>query len=113
MKDTKNETMGMRIRNRRIALGMTQELLAERMCIPKVTVSAYENDRVDIKASTILELSRQLGLTPNVLLLGGQVFDDEGESAYQENVMSMIAKIKNPMAKKIIAVEISALVHEV
>ena len=113
MKRTENETMGMRIRNQRVALGMTQEALAERMCIPKVTLSAYENDRVDLKASTILELSRQLGLTPNALLLGGQVYEDEDGSAYLEEVMGMLLKVKDPTARKLIAVEIGALVPKV
>ena len=46
----KEETLGQRIRAQRIRLGMTQEELAEEMCVPKSTISAYENDRVDIKS---------------------------------------------------------------
>ena len=30
------------------------------MCIPKSTISAYENDKVDIKGSVIVELLRQI-----------------------------------------------------
>ena len=113
MKENKNETMGMRIKKQRVALGMTQEMLAEMMSIPKGTVSAYENDRVDLKASTILELARHLGLTPNALLLGDP--DDEGEAgkAYVEEVTDMLRKIKDPTARKIIFIEIAALVPKV
>lgn len=42
-------TIGKRIRECRIKLGMTQEELAERLYIKKATVSAYENDKFDMK----------------------------------------------------------------
>ena len=32
---------------------MTQEELAEIMCVPKSTISAYENDKVDIKGNNV------------------------------------------------------------
>lgn len=47
------ETMGQRIKAQRIRVGYTQEQLAEAMCVPKSTISAYENDKVDIKGSVI------------------------------------------------------------
>jgi transcriptional regulator with XRE-family HTH domain len=34
----------------------------------KATISAYENDKIDIKSSTLIELSDNLGSTPDVLL---------------------------------------------
>ena len=50
------ETMGQRIKAQRIRIGLTQEQLAEAMCVPKSTISAYENDKVDIKSSVVYEL---------------------------------------------------------
>ena len=44
-------TMGTRIREMRKAAGMSQEQLAELLCTKKATISAYENDRIDIKSS--------------------------------------------------------------
>ena len=38
------------------------------ICIPKSTISAYENDKVDIKGSVLVELSEHLDTTPNFLL---------------------------------------------
>ncbi|MBO6298018.1 MAG: helix-turn-helix transcriptional regulator [Lachnospiraceae bacterium] len=38
------------------------------MRVPKSTISAYENDRVDIKSSVIVELSKLLETNPNYLL---------------------------------------------
>lgn len=44
-------TMGTRIREMRKAAGMSQEQLAEILCTKKATISAYENDHIDIKAA--------------------------------------------------------------
>ncbi len=62
------ETLGQRIKAARIRKGYTQEQLAEVMCIPKSTISAYENDKMDIKGSVLVELSKHLDTTPNYLL---------------------------------------------
>ena len=62
------ETLGQRIKAQRIRVGYTQEQLAEIMCVPKSTISAYENDKVDVKSSIIVELSKWLDTTPNYLL---------------------------------------------
>ena len=62
------ETLGQRIKAQRIRVGYTQEQLAEIMCVPKSTISAYENDKVDIKSSVIAELSRHLATKPDYLL---------------------------------------------
>ena len=61
------ETMGQRIKAQRIRIGLTQEQLAEAMCVPKSTISAYENDKVDIKSSVVDELSKNLLTSPNYL----------------------------------------------
>ena len=61
------ETMGQRIKAQRIRIGLTQEQLAEAMCVPKSTISAYENDKVDIKSSVVDELSKHLFTSPNYL----------------------------------------------
>lgn len=64
----KEDTLGQRIKAQRIRMGYTQEELAEEMCVPKSTISAYENDRVDIKGSVLIDLSRHLNTSPNYLL---------------------------------------------
>ncbi len=57
-----------RIKAARSRKGYTQEQFAEVMHIPKSTVSAYENDKVDMKGSVLVELSEHLDTTPNYLL---------------------------------------------
>ena len=51
-----NTTIGGRIKQCRLRSGMTQEELAERLHSTKPLISQYENNKVDIKGSIILEL---------------------------------------------------------
>lgn len=55
-----NETIGMRIRGLRRGMGFTQEEVADRLMTKKATISAYENDRIDIKVSILKELAEIL-----------------------------------------------------
>lgn len=68
MKKIDNSTMGGRIKEQRIMMGMTQEQLAEIMCTTKAAISQYENNKVDIKGSVIVELAGILGTTARYLL---------------------------------------------
>ena len=72
----RKETMGRRIRALRLGKEWTQDGLAEIMCVPKSTISAYENGKVDIKSSTIVELAGIFDTTPNYILGFGSVVDD-------------------------------------
>ena len=101
-KPIKEETLGGRIKAQRIRMGMTQEELAEKMCIPKSTVSAYENDKVDIKSSVIVELSKMLETSPNYLL------GIEMDNCMEETVL-LIEQIKDKKVRSMILVQIRAL----
>ena len=59
------DTLGKRIKAARVSKGLTQEKLAEIMYIPKSTISAYENDKVDAKKSTIEGLIKALDRDAN------------------------------------------------
>ena len=78
----------------RVLLQMTQEDLAEIMCVPKSTISAYENDKVDIKGSVIIELAWHLNTSPNYLL--GYEDPPAEEDALTIVVSSIIKKIEEP-----------------
>lgn len=97
------ETLGQRIKVQRMKMRMTQEELAEIMCVPKSTVSAYENDKVDIKGSVLIELSNVLYTTPNYLLGYGDTtnVDDEAE-AMNDVVSSIFNRIKDEKVKELI-----------
>ena len=64
------KTIGMRIKECRLALGMTQEELADVLQMKKITLSAYENDRIDIKVSILKEIAMGLGTTVAYLVDG-------------------------------------------
>lgn len=100
------ETMGQRIKARRKALKITQEQLAEIMCIPKSTISAYENDKVDIKGSVIVELSDHLETTPNYLL--GY---DKDEDPFISDAKDMLVQIKDKRIQEILLAQIKALAN--
>ena len=90
------ETLGQRIKAARIRKGYTQEQLAEVMCIPKSTISAYENDKVDIKGSVLVELSGHLDTTPNYLL----GVEDKEEDEFVLKAEQLLSKIKDEKTKK-------------
>lgn len=100
------ETLGQRIKVARIRKGYTQEQLAEVMCIPKSTISAYENDKVDIKGSVLVELSGFLDTTPNYLLGA----EDKEEDAVVVEMNSLLRQISDDKAKTILLAQIKAIV---
>jgi len=100
------ETLGQRIKAARIRKGYTQEQLAEVMCIPKSTISAYENDKVDIKGSVLVELSGHLDTTPNYLL----GVEENEEDAFVMEMKSLLSQISDDKTKAISLAQIRAIV---
>ena len=89
-------TIGGRIRELRKQRGYTQERLGEVMYIPKSTISAYENDEIDIKCSVIIELARALNTIPGYFF----VTDEEIKDHSGEEAASLLAGIKDPIFKQ-------------
>ena len=99
-------TMGMRIRECRVKMGMTQEELAEQICCKKSLISQYENDKVDIKGSVIVELAEYLGTTTGYLLNGEMGCDlDEGE----KEMLELMSMLKNSAIKKVALEQVRVL----
>lgn len=88
------ETMGMRIRARRKALGFTQQYLAEILWVKEETISNYENDKVDIKGSIICKLAETLETTPDYLLTGSVMKLTEEEMEILDIIKSLEADVK-------------------
>lgn len=65
-----NSTIGSRIRDRRKELGMSQEELAEKLYTSKQMISAYENDKTEIKVSVLRELVETLNTSTSYLVDG-------------------------------------------
>ena len=73
------ETMGMRIRTRRKALGLSQENVADALNIKAAAVSQYESDKNDIAASRLSELAKVLDTSADYLLSGKEMGLDSDE----------------------------------
>lgn len=71
-------TLGRKIKECRKEKGMTQEALAEALFTNKSTISEYENDKIDIKISVLMEIARALN-TPVSYLVENQDADMEDE----------------------------------
>ena len=74
-------TIGQRIRECRKNKGMTQDELAERLLTKKSTVSAYENDKIDIKISILKQIAKELDTT--VFYLAGEQDEDISNEVMQ------------------------------
>lgn len=54
-------------------MGMTQEELAEAFITKKSTISAYENDKIDIKVSILRDFVKTLNTTAGYLMVGDEM----------------------------------------
>lgn len=72
-------TLGNRIKERRTALGWTQDVLAQKAGISKGFLSDLENSKRNVSAETLLDVAKVLGLSLDYLMTGA-----DGESGMQE-----------------------------
>ena len=101
----KEDTLGQRIRAQRTRLCMTQEELAEALYVEKSTISYYENDKKEMRASGLAELAKVLQTTPNYLL----GYEDETDEEFVLEVLSLLSGIKDETVKKVILAQIKAV----
>lgn len=99
MKKIDNSTMGGRIKEQRMKVGMTQEQLAEMMCTTKAAISQYENNKVDIKGSVIIEIAGILGTTAGNLLNNEVAVGDVDEQ--MKEMMEMFRGLGNAEIRRI------------
>ena len=100
------KTIGMRIRECRVKLGMTQEELAEALLTKKSTISAYENDKIDIKVSVLKDLAKVLCTNVSYLVDG-----DENDIAPEiMQVAVMLQAIQNKELRKVAIEQMKILV---
>lgn len=100
--------MGMRIRECRIKKGLTQENLADLLCCKKSLISQYENNKVDIKGSVIVELASLLGTTAGYLLNGEMGCGLEEDEL---KVLELLATIKKPELRKVAVEQLRILTN--
>ena len=93
-------TIGKRIREMRLAAGMSQEQLAEALCTKKCTISAYETDKIDIKSSILKELAAVLHCSASYLLEGNKETEVDGVNVSKKNLPQLDCyKIENCIEK--------------
>lgn len=66
--------IGEKIKNARLARGLTQEELGAILGVQKSAIAKYENGRVvNIKRSTLIKISDALGISPSELIFENNV----------------------------------------
>ena len=101
------QTIGKRIKYCRELIGFTQEQLAEMLYVSKSIISAWENDRVDLKISMIKEIADKLHTSVSYLV--------EGKVAHFDSDVTQIAEllqqIKNEKLRKVAIEQVKALLE--
>lgn len=98
-------TMGMRIRECRVKMGMTQDELAAMMCTKKSTISAYELDKIDVKVGILHELAPMIGTTVSYLA-GGKT---HGLSPEVMQIAILLEGMQNEELRKIAIEQVKLL----
>ena len=101
------KTIGKRIRECRVKVGMTQEELAEALITKKSTVSAYENDKIDIKISILKQIAKVLDIT--VFYLAGEQDEDINSDVMQ--MAKVLQQIQSNELRKVAVEQAKVLVN--
>lgn len=106
--------MGMseRIKERRKALGYTQEDLAEKLGLQKSAIAKYENGRVqNIKRSTILKMSTILECTPSYLMGWNESSDTAAADALSSDERALLSDYQklNELGKEKARIDVADL----
>lgn len=83
----------------RLKKGMTQEQLAEQLCTTKPLISQYENNKIDIKSSIVVELAQILDTTAGYLMNGEVVA--EGMDEQMKELMGLFQGLGSEQMKKV------------
>ena len=98
-------TMGIRIRECRVKMGMTQEELADALYTKKCTISAYETGKIDIKVSILRDIAKVLNTTAGYLMDG----DEVGFDADVMQLAMMLQEMKNEEIRKVAVEQVRLL----
>ena len=73
------------------------------LCTKKATISAYENDHIDIKSSIVLEIAKALNCSGSYLLEGKKA------EALDARIMDALLELKNDQMREVALKQIQAL----
>lgn len=88
-------TIGERIAECRRNKGLTQFDLAELLCTKKSTISAYENDKIDIKISILKDIAQLLDTSVSYLV------DGEMDNFSYEELILLFKNIKDDKLRRV------------
>lgn len=112
MKKTINTIIGKKIRNRRIAIGMSQDSLAKQIGITFQQIQKYEVGTNSLSVYRLYELCKPLKITPSYFLetndldikLADFLVSDKDESSVSERelleIIKSLQRIKDPSIRK-------------
>ena len=83
---------------------MTQEELAELLYMKKSTISYYENDKKEMRASSLVEIAKVLYTTPDYLL----GFEEENDS-FEKEAISLLQNITDDKVRALLLAQIKAV----
>ena len=98
-------TVGGRIKAKRIAAHITQEELAEMLCVKAPVISKYENNLVNIPNDTLQALVKALDTTASYIMDGIECTLSEDE----KELLALFNSLKNDQLKKVALGQLKAL----
>ena len=98
-------TVGGRIKAKRIAAHITQEELAEMLCVKAPVISKYENNLVNIPNDTLLALVKALDTTASYIMDGIECT----LSSDEKELLALFNSLKNDQLKKVALGQLKAL----
>lgn len=103
-----NSTIGSRIRDRRKELGMSQEELAEKLYTSKQMISAYENDKTEIRVSVLRELVETLNTSTSYLVDG---IVEVRHTPQVEQLLGIFSRLDNDKIREIAIQQMKLLLN--
>ena len=89
--------------------GLTQEQLAEKLCVSPKTISKWECGNGLPEVSLMLPLCGELGITVNELLSGCRIASEHYQAKAEENLISALKERKDNKKKIILEVIIACI----
>lgn len=93
--------MGVRIRKRRLELGISQRILADMVGVAHVTISQWERGQTSPKGNNLLKLAEALGENPAQLqrgVSGGNAEELLGLTGLQKQLLDLFSRL--PVSKQ-------------
>ena len=96
------EKLGERIRSKRKALNITQEILSEKAEVSTAFIGAIERAKSKLSVETLMRICKVLGVTPNYLLMGVEKDYPTDDLAAVKNELYRCSESKREMILEVV-----------